>query len=134
MRRCFCLLRSLNEPSAYGPPKLQYMEGGDLRKALSADELSARRLGWYGKGKSIALDVACGVAFLHSLNVVHRDIKSRNVRKPPPPPQNRSRVPVLPASRLLQAHKSLITCRTGVCSRRAPAETRCAGTQRRCQA
>ena len=37
------------------------------------------RAGWYGQGKSIALDVLRGLAFLHSNQVTHRDIKSKNI-------------------------------------------------------
>lgn len=33
----------------------------------------------WGRGRKIALDVAMGLAFLHSHNVVHLDIKSGNV-------------------------------------------------------
>ena len=52
-------------------------QGGDLRVAIHND--SARKLGWYGQGRSIALDVAHGIAFLHSRKVIHRDIKSKNI-------------------------------------------------------
>ena len=62
-------------------------QGGDLRNALNADAL--RKLGWYGRGKSICVDMARGLAFLHANRVIHRDLKSKNVlltRVPPPPP------------------------------------------------
>ena len=52
-------------------------QGGDLRVAIHSD--SARKLGWYGLGRSIALDVARGIAFLHSRKVIHRDVKSKNI-------------------------------------------------------
>ncbi|KAK9816754.1 hypothetical protein WJX72_004692 [[Myrmecia] bisecta] len=56
----------------------EYMEGGDLRRAL-ADDLEAGSLRWHQNGKRIALDIARGVSFLHANNVIHRDLKSKNI-------------------------------------------------------
>ncbi len=52
-------------------------QGGDLRSALAEDH--AGRLGWYRQGRGIALDVARGVASLHSHKITHRDLKSPNI-------------------------------------------------------
>lgn len=48
--------------------------GGDLRHALSSSEDG--RFKWHGKGRSLALDIAHGLHFLHSSQVHHRDITS----------------------------------------------------------
>lgn len=62
---------------------VEYCEGGDLRRALNLDSSTKaggeRALGWYKAGHRIALDIARGVHFLHSLDVVHSDLKSQNV-------------------------------------------------------
>eukprot|EP00891_Asterochloris_glomerata_P004533 jgi/Astpho2/4533/Aster-00122 len=55
---------------------LEYMEGGDLRNALTEHSAELR---WWLKGKRIAMDIARGLAYLHSQRVMHGDIKSRNV-------------------------------------------------------
>lgn len=54
----------------------EYMAKGDLCTALAqAPHLYA----WNNLGRDIARDVACGLAFLHSRNVVHFDLKSANI-------------------------------------------------------
>ncbi len=52
----------------------QYMEGGDLHKALARDVRengagASRRLSWYGRGHRVLLDVASGLTYLHSEQV-----------------------------------------------------------------
>lgn len=53
------------------------MQGGDLRHALSSEP--PYKVTWWNGGKPIAIDVARGLAFLHANQVVHRDLKSRNI-------------------------------------------------------
>lgn len=55
----------------------ELMEGGDLRNALNADQ--DETWVWYGRGKSVCVDMARGLAFLHANKVIHRDLKSKNV-------------------------------------------------------
>lgn len=52
---------------------MEYVSGGDLRKAVLAGELS--RTG----GLRILLELAAALAFAHSKGVVHRDVKPGNV-------------------------------------------------------
>ncbi|GAB4822983.1 hypothetical protein N2152v2_010029 [Parachlorella kessleri] len=55
----------------------ELMEGGDLREALSHDDMGFWQ--WQHRGREVMLDIVRGVAFLHAHHVVHRDIKSKNV-------------------------------------------------------
>jgi hypothetical protein len=79
--------RDRNVVQLYGTSKLpdgklllltELMEGGDLRRALSNAEMT-EALAWHKAGKGIALDIARGLTALHTVNVVHRDLKSKNV-------------------------------------------------------
>ena len=54
----------------------EYLEKGDLCTALGR---SPSRYSWNRLGRGIALDVAHGLVFLHSLNIVHFDLKSANI-------------------------------------------------------
>ena len=52
----------------------QYMEGGDLHKALARDVKengtgASRRLSWYGRGHRVLVDIASGLTYLHSEQV-----------------------------------------------------------------
>ncbi|KAE9050232.1 hypothetical protein PR001_g2570 [Phytophthora rubi] len=63
----------------------EYMERGDLRDVLHTLKHQGsnldRALTWQGKKLTIALHIAEGLAYMHSLNpkVIHRDLKSKNV-------------------------------------------------------
>lgn len=48
-------------------------EGGDLAKALQWDQVEPRVTGWYNRGHSLLLDVAYGLAYLHSNKVGSQD-------------------------------------------------------------
>ena len=54
-------------------------QGGDLRKALWQRDLLIPRVTWWDKGKSIAMDIARGLAFLHDKKIMFRDLKSANI-------------------------------------------------------
>lgn len=56
---------------------MENMAGGDLRKALSKSENG--EFTWYQKGRTLALDIAKGLHFLHSSQVTHRDLKTSNI-------------------------------------------------------
>eukprot|EP00887_Chlorella_sp_A99_P001247 scaffold14.g1247.t1 len=58
----------------------EFMEGGDLSKALKwRDQRGRRVFGWYGRGRVAAIDIAKGLHYLHAHNIVHFDLKSANV-------------------------------------------------------
>lgn len=58
---------------------LEYCAGGDLHSYVSKDiGTSLKTLGWSQRLK-IASDVAVGMAYLHSQNIVHRDLKTQNI-------------------------------------------------------
>ena len=54
----------------------EYMARGDLCTALAR---APQRFAWNSHGRKVAKDIACGLAFLHSRNVVHFDLKSANI-------------------------------------------------------
>ncbi|KAK9864517.1 hypothetical protein WJX84_000430 [Apatococcus fuscideae] len=56
---------------------MEYLPNGNLWDALRAD--TQGKLGWYGRGRRIALDVAAGMAYLHSKRIVHLDLKTPNI-------------------------------------------------------
>ncbi|KAL0019977.1 hypothetical protein WJX79_004684 [Trebouxia sp. C0005] len=56
---------------------LEYMEGGDLMDAIAADRKNLLR--WSRKGSLLALDIAKGLVHLHASQVIHMDLKSKNI-------------------------------------------------------
>eukprot|EP00884_Botryococcus_braunii_P015243 jgi/Botrbrau1/2401/Bobra.0395s0030.1 len=58
----------------------EYHAGGNLAVAMKKDRnREPRALGWYARGRKLALDVARGIAFLHANKIIMFDIKSTNV-------------------------------------------------------
>ncbi|KAK9807188.1 hypothetical protein WJX73_005815 [Symbiochloris irregularis] len=56
----------------------EFMAGGDLFHAMRSSNRKSE-FNWYNTGRRIALDVARGLAFLHSQHIVHFDLKSPNI-------------------------------------------------------
>eukprot|EP00884_Botryococcus_braunii_P007239 jgi/Botrbrau1/16516/Bobra.0275s0004.1 len=53
-------------------------DGGDLSKAIKRHR-GTKAMGWYMRGAKIALDIACGLAYLHTRGIIHYDIKPGNI-------------------------------------------------------
>ncbi|RHY96628.1 hypothetical protein DYB35_003537 [Aphanomyces astaci] len=55
----------------------EYVAGGDLRVLLDADPSSAHV--WRRQKVQLAIDIAVAIEYLHALDIVHRDMKAKNV-------------------------------------------------------
>lgn len=56
---------------AWGPQMMvvtELCEGGDLARAIKRHR-GTKAMGWYIRSAKIALDIACGLAYLHSMGV-----------------------------------------------------------------
>lgn len=57
---------------------MELMEGGDLESALLHKNFEGH-FKWAKCGRKIALDIIKGLVYIHSKNIIHRDIKLKNV-------------------------------------------------------
>ncbi|OQR97444.1 kinase [Thraustotheca clavata] len=74
--RYICQMIGLSwQPSCDIKLVLEYMDGGDLRDYLTKTEQSTK---WNEK-LLLALDIIEGLCYLHDTQIIHRDLKSRNV-------------------------------------------------------
>lgn len=57
---------------------MELMEGGDLESALLHKNFQGH-FKWANHGRKIALDIIKGLVYIHSKNIIHRDIKLKNI-------------------------------------------------------
>ncbi|KAL3141044.1 hypothetical protein ABBQ32_005555 [Trebouxia sp. C0010 RCD-2024] len=56
---------------------MEYVPHGNLFKSIQQD--SKGTLQWWDRGRHVALDIAKGLAYLHSRKIIHLDLKSHNI-------------------------------------------------------
>lgn len=56
---------------------MELMQGGDLYAAMHNDTKDLVR--WSKCGRQVAIDIVKALCFLHANNIIHRDVKSKNV-------------------------------------------------------
>jgi hypothetical protein len=57
---------------------MELMQGGDLYAAMRNDD-TKDLVRWSRCGKQVAIDIVKALCFLHANNIIHRDVKSKNV-------------------------------------------------------
>ncbi|DBA77294.1 TPA: hypothetical protein ACH3X2_000816 [Trebouxia sp. C0005] len=56
---------------------MEYVPHGNLFRTIQQD--SKGMLQWWDRGRHVALDIAKGLAYLHSRKIIHLDLKSHNI-------------------------------------------------------
>ena len=57
---------------------MEYMPGGSLADVIASPR-NWKDLAWYKNGRKIVLDIIRGISYLHSKNIIHRNINSKNI-------------------------------------------------------
>jgi hypothetical protein len=57
---------------------MEYMPGGSLAAVLASPK-NWKDLAWYKNGRKIVLDIIRGITYLHSKNIIHRNINSKSI-------------------------------------------------------
>ncbi|KAK9810072.1 hypothetical protein WJX72_004359 [[Myrmecia] bisecta] len=93
----------------------EFMPRGDLWQALGTDHL--QQFSWYRRGKSIALDVARGLHFMHRLRMVHFDLKSPNILLAR---DHTAKIADVGLSRIIRSERTRLSAATGTWDWAAP--------------
>ncbi|KAL2537985.1 Protein kinase superfamily protein [Forsythia ovata] len=93
---------------------VEYLAGGTLKSYLIKNRIKKLPLKVVVR---IALDIARGLSYMHSLNIVHRDVKTENMLLDK---EGRVKITDFGVSRVEAANLSEMTVRTGTVGYMAP--------------